>query len=93
MKIYLKFFNIVTKNTYFIFQNSEQELFIDAVFNINSISGFQTFFNRKVINLEEKIIVLNFIKTFTFLEHLNRSDLFFNKNPLSKFRIQRNGLQ
>ena len=79
MKIYLKFFNILTKNTYFVFQNSEQEKYVDEVFNINSISGFQTLFNRKVINLEEKKIILNFIRTFTFLEHLDRTDLFSNK--------------
>ncbi len=36
MKIYLKFFNNITKNTYFVFKNLEQEKLIDALFNINS---------------------------------------------------------
>ena len=88
MKIYLKFFNILTKNTYFVFQNSEQEKYVDEVFNINSISGFQTLFNRKVINLEEKKIILNFIRTFTFLEHLDRTDLFSNKKPLTNLEFK-----
>ena len=88
MKIYLKFFSVFSKNTYFVFKNTQQEDFINEIFNINSISGFKTLFERNVINLEEKTILLNFIRTFTFLDHLDRTDLFSNKKPLTNIELK-----
>ena len=88
MKIYLKFFSVLSKNTYFVFKNTQQEDFINEIFDINSISGFKDLFERKILNLEEKKIILNFIRTFTFLDHLDRTDLFSNKKLLTNIELK-----
>ena len=84
IKMYYAFFNIISKNTYYAYIDSQEEELYDKVFSFNSIEDFKLILDGNgSIALKDRTIVIKFLRTLGFIEHLDKINLFDKKAQLT----------
>ena len=84
IKAYFAFFGIFSENTLYVYKNSKQELLYETVFKCNNLEGIkEILYEETKLSLKEKVILLHFLRTFCFLEHLDEFEFLNNEKVLT----------
>ena len=86
MAYYFNFFEIVTKNSFFIYNNDNYgQKLINSILEFIDIETLEKilFESSDMLSYEKKVILLKFIRTFYLIDHLNQINYLYKENPLS----------
>lgn len=84
IKAYFAFFELFSKNSFYVYSNSVKEELYENIFNSNDIEEIKSlFYDQRAISLKEKVILLKFLRTFCFLEHLDEKDFLSNARVMN----------
>ena len=86
MNYYFYFFKVITKNSYYVYKKEEyKEKLINSIKEFIDMNTFEKIFTEAtdVLSFAQKTILLKFIRTFYFIEHLEHINYLNKANPLS----------
>lgn len=85
LDIYFAFFELVSKNTFFIFKNDKYKHHLfKLIYKFNDLEFYKTIFEKSVyITLRQKTLLLHFIRTFYFIDVLTQIDYINHKHQLT----------
>ena len=97
IEYYFKFFEIVTKNSFFIYNNDYYgQKLINSIIEFIDIETLEKILleSSEMLSFDHKIILIKFIMTFYLLDHLDQVNYLYKEYPLSnneyKFMINHN---
>lgn len=86
MNYYFYFFKVITKNSYYVYKKEEyKEKLINSIKEFIDMNTFEKIFAEAtdILSFTQKTILLKFIRTFYFIEHLEHINYLNKANPLS----------
>ena len=83
ISLYFTFFRLFGKNTFYVYGDEESNSILNILYNFNDLEDFKSNLSNNNFSLKQKIIVLNYLRTVYFLDHLDEYDILAQKNQLT----------
>ena len=83
---YFQFFKLITKNSYYVYNNDEfGKKVISSILEFIDIQALEKIFSESsdMMSYTQKCILLKFIRTYYFIDYLDQVNYLNKKNPLS----------
>ena len=82
ISLYFAFFRLFEKNTYYIYENKENNAIMNILYNFDDLDEFKKNFLNN-FSLKEKIIILKYLRSVYFIDHLNEYNILLQKYHLT----------
>ena len=96
LSLYFTFFKLIAKNTFYFYKNNDEDnLIIDILFSFNNLTEIKNSFANNTFTLKQKYILLQYLRTIYFVDHLDEYEILDQTYPLSNSEFDalfRNGL-
>ena len=95
LSLYFTFFKLISKNTFYFYNNDEDNEILDILLSINNFEELKKSFNNNIFSLKQKYIILQYLRTICFIDRLDEYEILDQIFPLSnsEFRdLLRNNL-
>ena len=83
ISLYFAFFRLYGIKTYYIYDNKENIAIMNILNNFNDLNWFRQNTQNNSFNLKQKIILLRYLRSVYFVDHLNEYSIFLQKNHLT----------
>ena len=83
LSLYFSFFRLFGKKTYFIYENKENNAVMNLIYNFNDLNEFQKNLGNNNFTLKQRIILLRYLRSVYFIDHLNQYSIFQQKYHLT----------
>ena len=83
MSLYYAFFKLYGINTFYVYDNKENMAVMEILNNFNDLNFFRQNLQTNNIRLKQKIILLKYLKSVYFIDHLNEYSILLQKNHLT----------
>ena len=83
LSLYFTFFRLISKNTFFLYNNVEDNEIINILFSFNNLNEIKNSFENNIFTLKQKYILLQYLRTIYFLDHLDEYEILDQSYPLS----------
>ena len=81
--LYFAFFNLMGQKEFYTFISKENSLLYDNLYDFNDVEEFQRCFRINRFNLNQKIILLKYLRSIYFMDRLNEYDFFEQQRYLT----------
>ena len=81
--LYFAFFNLMGEKSYYTFISKENAELYDNLYTFNDLEEFQRCFNINKFNLNQKIILLRYLRGIYFMDRLNEYDILAQQRHLT----------
>ena len=81
--LYFAFFNLMGENSYYTFISKENGELYDNLYGFNDLDEFQRCFRINKFNLNQKIILLKYLRGIYFMDRLNEYDILAQQRYLT----------
>ena len=81
--LYFAFFNLMGEKSYYTFISKENSELYDNLYIFNDLEEFQRCFQINKFNLNQKIILLKYLRGIYFMDRLNEYDIFSQQRYLT----------
>ena len=81
--LYFAFFNLMGEKSYYTFISKENAELYDNLYAFNDLDEFQRCFQINKFNLNQKIILLKYLRGIYFMDRLNEYDIFAQQRYLT----------
>ena len=83
LSLYFSFFRLFGKKTFFIYENKENNAMMNLIYNFNDLNEFKKNLGNNNITLKQRIILLRYLRSVYFIDHLDQYDIFQQKYHLT----------
>ena len=83
LSLYFTFFRLISMNTYYFYNNEEDNEIIDILFSFNNLPEIKKSFTSHLFTLKQKYILLQYLRTICFIDHLDEYEILDQVYPLS----------
>ena len=83
MSLYYAFFRLYGIKTYYMYENNENIVIMNILDNFNDLNCFKQNLQSNSIQLKQKIILLQYLRSVYLIDHLNEYNIFLQKNHLT----------
>ena len=88
LSLYFTFFRLITKNTFYIYNNDEDNEIMDILISFNHFPEIKDAFVNNKFTLKQKYILLEYIRTLCFIDHLDEFEILDQVSPLSNYEFE-----
>jgi len=71
IKLYFSFFNLVSENTFYSFDNEEYKKLYPPLYNFNDLNAYKKLFENCIFTVKQKTILLKFLRSIYFIDRLD----------------------
>ena len=83
INLYFSFFNLMSEKPYYTFISKENAELYDNLYTFNDLEEFQRCFQINRFNLNQKIILLKYLRGIYLMDRLNEYDIFAQQRHLT----------
>jgi hypothetical protein len=88
LSLYFTFFRLITKKTFYIYNNEEDNEIIEILLSFNNFPEIKKSFNNNIFTLKQKYIILQYLRTICFIDHLDEYEILDQIFPLSNSEFE-----
>ena len=88
LSLYFTFFKLITKNTFYIYNNDEDNEIMNILLSFNDFGEIRNTFINKKFTLKQKYILLQYIRTLCFIDQLDEFEILDQVSPLSNYEFE-----
>ena len=88
LSLYFTFFKFISKKTFYLYNNDEDNEILNILLSINNFEAIKKSFNDNAFTLKQKYIILQYIRTICFIDHLDEYEILDQVYPLSNFEFK-----
>ena len=83
ISLYFAFFKLYGIKTYYVYENKENIAVMNILNNFNDLNWFKQNTQNNSFNLKQKIILLKYLRSVYFIDHLNEYSILLQKTHLT----------
>ena len=83
ISLYFTFFRLFGKNTFYVYDDEESNSILNILYNFNDLEEIKTNLSNNNFSLKQKIILLNYLRTVYFMDHLDEYNIMKQRNELT----------
>ena len=83
VSLYFTFFKLYGINTFYIYENKENIAIKNILYNFNDLNLFRQNLSNNVFTLKQRIILLKYLRSVYFIDHLNEYSILKQKSHLT----------
>ena len=88
LSLYFTFFKLITMNTYYFYNNTEDNEIFNILLSFNNLPEVQKSFDNNLFSLKQKYILLQYIRTIYFNDHLDEYEILDQIAPLTNLEFR-----
>jgi hypothetical protein len=82
LSFYFTFFKFITMSTFYYYNNEEDNEIINILLSLNNLPEIQKAFASNLFTLKERYIILQYLRTIYFMDHLDEYEILDQVMPL-----------
>ena len=83
LSLFFTFFRLYGINTYYIYETKENNVIMSILDNFNDLTFYKQNLANNNFNLKQRIILLKYLRSVYFIDHLNEYSILLQKNQLT----------
>ena len=83
LSLYFTFFRLYGKNTFYVYENKENIAITNILYNFNDLNLFRHNLANNSFTLKQRIILLKYLRSVYFIDHLNEYSILKQKSHLT----------
>jgi len=83
ISLYFTFFKLFGKNTFYVYDDEESNSILKILYDFNDLEEIKANLSNNNFSLKQKIILLNYLRTVYFMDHLDEYNILKKKNELT----------
>ena len=83
LSLYFSFFKLFGVNTFYMFNNDENNSVMKILYDFTDLDLLKKYFSHNYLDLKQKIIILKYLRSVYFIDHLDPCDILSQKYNLT----------
>ena len=83
ISLYFSFFKLYGIKTYYMYETKENNVVMSILNNFNDLNLFRQNLSNNIFSLKQRIILLKYLRSVYFIDHLNEYSILLQKNQLT----------
>ena len=88
LSLYFTFFKLIAKNTFYLYNNDEDNEILDILFSFDNLPEIKNSFYNNSFSLKQKYILLQYLRTIYFIDRLDKYEILDQLSPLSNLEFE-----